>query len=105
MSINLDAIASNFGCSVGDVKELLGGLVAELSNIMEIIDTSIVSDDFDSIIMASQMLKEKINHFELTDMESAIDAIISSASSGDKATSQTHFNSLKSALEIVKGEL
>ncbi|MFK5975408.1 MAG: hypothetical protein QM493_02760 [Sulfurovum sp.] len=105
MSINLDEIASSFGCSVGDVKELLGGMITESSNIIEIIETSIVSEDYDSIIMASEMIKGKINHFQLTDMDSAIDAIIASGKAEDKAGSQTHFNSLKSALEIVIGEL
>ena len=65
MGVDLNAIASSFGCSVDDVKGMLMGITAELPDIVDIIDATIASDDFSSVIMAAEMVKSKINHFKL----------------------------------------
>jgi len=105
MGVNLDAIASDFGCSVDDVKGMLMGITAELPDIVDIIDTSIASDDFSSVVMATDMVKSKINHFNLTDMESAVASLTDSANAGDKAGAESSFAALKSAITAVEGSL
>jgi len=105
MSVDLNAIASSFGCSVDDVKGMLMGITAELPDIVDIIDATIASDDFSSVIMAAEMVKSKINHFNLTDMESAVASLIDSANAADKAGAESSFAALKSAISEVESSL
>jgi len=105
MSIDLGAIASNFKCSVDDVKGMLGGIYAELPNIVDIISVSIESNDCGSVVMASDMITSQINHFNLTDIESAISALVASANANDQTACVSHFESLKVAINEIEGLL
>ncbi len=105
MSIDLNAIALDFNCSVDEVKAMLLGVTAELPNIVDIINASIDSQDFSSVVMASDMITAQINHFNLTTIQTAIDALIASANAGDTAGCQSHFQSLKSAISELEGVL
>ncbi len=98
MSIDLESIASEFKCSVDDVKGMLVGIVSELNNITQIIEASIRSNDFESIVMASGMITTHINHFQLNDIEVSTKSLINSANAKDIFNCQSNLNSLKVAI-------
>jgi hypothetical protein len=98
MSVDLESIASEFKCSVDDVKGMLVGIVSELNNIVEIIEISINSDDFESIVMASGMINTHIGHFQLNDIEASTKSLINSANAKDISSCQSNFTSLKAGI-------
>ncbi len=101
MSLNISEVASSFGCSESEVKELLVGVTANIPDMINIIKDSISSDDFSDISIATDMIRTKINHFNLTDIESAIDSLDTAASNNDKATLESSFTALNSAFSDV----
>ncbi len=105
MSIDLSAIATNFNCSVDEVKGMLTEVSAELPNIIDIINVSIDSEDFTSVIMASDMITTHISHFQLTTMQTAVNSLIASANTSDKASCESHFQSLKDAISELESIL
>jgi len=102
MSVDLNAIAGSFKCSVDEVKMMLAGIMAEVPDYVAIIEGSIDSGDYGTITMAADMVKGKINYFNLTQMQSAIDSLASSASSSDKAGCASALTALKSAMDEIK---
>ncbi len=105
MSVDLDAIAGNFKCSVEDVKVMLGGITAELPDYIAIVDGAVGSADFSTIIMAVDMIKGKINHFNLSDMENALASLEASASASDKAGCESAFAALNGAMAELSAKL
>jgi len=98
MSIDLDSIASNFNCSVDDVKGLLENVFVQVSSFVEIIEFSVSSGDFSSIKIALDMIILEINHFGLIDMESAISLLGSFCDSEDIDGVNSSFLFFKSSL-------
>ena len=55
--------------------------------------------------MASDMITSQINHFNLTDIESAISALVASANANDQTACVSHFESLKVAINEIESLL
>ena len=105
MSVDLNAIAGSFKCSVEEVKMMLVGIMAEVPDYVAIIEGSIDSEDYGTIAMAADMIKGKINYFNLTQMQSAIDSLASSAGNSDKGGCASALTALKSAMGEIQSLL
>ncbi len=98
MSVNLDNMASDFNCSIDDVKSLLTGVVSQVMGFIDIIEGSIPSNDFESIKIASEMISQEVNSFDLTDIKSSVSSIVSASNAEDIDSVNSSFLSLKSAI-------
>ncbi|SFV50880.1 hypothetical protein MNB_SV-9-1216 [hydrothermal vent metagenome] len=98
MSINLENMASEFNCSIDDIKNLLGGVASQIIVFTDMIESSIPSSDFETIKIASGMIMQEINGFDLSDIKSSVSDIISASNSEDIDSANSSFTSLKSAI-------
>jgi|GEM_PF-1271672 len=103
MSVDLNALASDFGCSTDDVKEMLSEIVVSLDDIFVAIEVTIADNDCGAVAELGGMVQSKINHFHITDMDSAAAALIDAANGGDSAACKSSYDSLKAVLDEVKG--
>jgi len=105
MSVDLNALASDFGCSTDDVKVMLSEIVVSLDDIFVAIDALIEENDCASIAELGEMVKGKINHFNLEEMNASASGLVDAASSGDSDGCKSSFGALKANLDEVKGLL
>lgn len=103
MSVDLNALASDFGCSTDDVKAMLSEIVVSLDDIFVAIEALIDENDCASIAELGEMVKAKINHFNLADMNTAATSLSDAANIGDSDACKASYGSLKAALDEVKG--
>ncbi|MBL0721113.1 MAG: hypothetical protein JJV88_00870 [Sulfurovum sp.] len=105
MSINLDSMASDFNCSIDDVKSLLTGVVSQVNSFVEIIEVSITSSDFEAVKIASEMILQEVKSFHVSDITSAVSSLISASNSEDIDGVNNSFNSLKSAISDLNNSI
>jgi len=103
MSVDINALASDFGCSTDDVKVMLSEIVVSLDDIFVAIEATIADNDCSAIAELGGMVQAKINHFHITDMDKAAESLISAANASDSSGCQSSFASLKAVLDEVKG--
>ncbi|MBN2824598.1 MAG: hypothetical protein JXQ76_04680 [Campylobacterales bacterium] len=103
MSVDINALASDFGCSVDDVKIMLSEIVVSLEDIYVAIEALLGQNDCSAVAELGGMVQAKINHFHIKDMDSAAASLINAANSGDGAGCHAAFDSLKAVLDEVKG--
>jgi hypothetical protein len=103
MSVDLNALASDFGCSTDDVKVMLSEIVVSLDDIFVAIDALVGENDCGAVAELGEMVKSKINHFQISEMDSAANGLINAANAGDSDGCLSNFASLKSVLDEIKG--
>ncbi|MBN2823786.1 MAG: hypothetical protein JXQ76_00560 [Campylobacterales bacterium] len=103
MSVDINALASEFGCSTDDVKAMLSEIVVSLDDIYVAIEALLGENDCGAVAELGEMVQAKINHFNIKDMDDAAAGLISAANSGDGAGCQANYDKLKAVLDEVKG--
>jgi len=103
MSVDLNALASDFGCSTDDVKTMLSEIVVSLDDIFVAIEALIGENDCSSIAELGEMVKAKINHFNIADMDAAATSLSDAANAGDSDGCKASYATLKAVLDEIKG--
>lgn len=103
MSVDINALASDFGCSTDDVQTMLSEIAVSLDDIFVAIEALLGENDCGSVAELGEMVKSKINHFTLNDMDASASSLIDAANAGDSDGCKASYDALKSNLDEVKG--
>ncbi|KIM08933.1 MAG: hypothetical protein KU38_09580 [Sulfurovum sp. FS08-3] len=103
MSVDINALASDFGCSTDDVKVMLSEIVVSLDDIYVAIEALLGENDCGAVAELGGMVQAKINHFHIKDMDVAAASLVEAANAGNAAGCQASFASLQAVLNEVKG--
>ena len=98
MRLDINNLALEFGCTVEDIKELIGSFIQESKDMFEVISLSLEGDDFDSINMGAESIKISAQNLQLSDMQKIADEMLSCAATQNKETCLETFATMQALL-------
>lgn len=84
MSVDINSLASEFGYTVEDVKELISSFIQENKDMFEVISVSLEGNDFEHITMGAESIKNGAQHLQLSNMQKIAEEMLSCAAAQDK---------------------
>ena len=98
MSLDINGLASEFGCSIDDIKELIGSFIQESKDMFEVISISLDGDDFDNIHMGADAIKTGAQNIQLLHMQQIAEKMLSGATAQDQESCSEAFTAMKAHL-------
>ena len=98
MSLDLNNLASEFGCTVDDIKELIGSFIQESKDMFEVISLSLEGNDYESINMGAESIKTSAQNLQLSDMQKIANEMLSCAATQNKETCLETFSTMQALL-------
>ncbi|RLA72823.1 MAG: hypothetical protein DRG24_01940 [Epsilonproteobacteria bacterium] len=98
MSLDINNLASEFGCTVEDIKELIGSFIQESKDMFEVIILSLEGNDYESINMGAESIKIGAQNLQLSDMQKIADEMLSCAVAQDKERCSETFATMQALL-------
>ncbi len=103
MSLDINKLASEFDCTVEEIKELTGVFMGEAKDMFEMISFALESNDFEHITIGAESIIIAAQNLHLSDIKEAADQMLSSSVAQDKEACSKNFAAMQvTFLELEK---
>lgn len=102
MSVNINALASEFGCTEEDIKSMITPFAQESGDHFEVIKMCVDGGDFEHVTMSTEVIKSGAKDLHITSVIEICDKLLAASSAGDQAACSTELAALDTELQLVK---